>query len=462
MSLAQFWATLRAAWLSIALMVVVATGVAGYVAAGLPKQYTAKARVMLNIDNPDPTQFSALQRGTTSSYVATQMRLAADLGTTRVVAEKLGWPDSPQVIAAWQAATGGKGDPTTWAAHLLSQGIAVQQLEDSSIIEIYYSSSSLEVAKQIVAVIRAAYIEQDLKLRVEAARRAAAWNEAQATRALAALQHAEAARVAFMTANQIPLDTARGGLDYAAQATTMANSLAAANATGRAVATPEDPAVTRLRRRLDGLDAEIAVVRLRGGDASPALVALTTQRTEVAQQLARELAVGSAGGGATTAQIDAVRQQRDADYLAARLRLIERAPLYDRLAALDRDIALKTQRYAAAAARGANFATVAAAPSGLQVIGDVIASDDPSYPNITLMMAVAAGASFALATALALVGELVRRQVRGAEDLHFFAAVPVLAVIARDPPPHGRFARRLSRFRVGRWRAGNAVATTTS
>ncbi len=154
----------------------------------------------------------------------------------------------------------------------------------------------------------------------------------------------------------------------------------------------------------------------------------------------------TAGPRASEAQIGAVRQQRDADYLAARLRLIDRAPLYDRLSALDREVALRTQRYKAIAAHAADFTEIAAAPSGLNIIGDVIASDDPTYPNIPLILAIAAGSSFALATALALVGDLVRRQVRGPEDLMFYAQTPILAVIPRDPPPRGRWRRRLARL----------------
>jgi len=63
-----------------------------------------------------------------------------------------------------------------------------------------------------------------------------------------------------------------------------------------------------------------------------------------------------------------------------------------------------------------------------------------------LMLGVAAGSSFALATALALVSELIRRQVRGPEDLRFYTATSVLAVIARDPAPPGGWRARLARL----------------
>ncbi len=431
MSLAQLWATLRAAWPRIALMVLVAAAIAFALASALPKQYSAKARVMLNIDNTDPNQYSQLRRGMAEGYIATEMRLVADDAVTRDVVRRLGWPDNPQVIGEWQAQTDGVGDVTAWAATQLARNIAVRELEDSSILEIYYSSSSLDAAKQIVAVIRSAYIDQSQVLRAAAARRASAWNRTQATRALAVVHAAEAARAKFVTANQIAIDTPHGGLDYQAQATAMTQS--ATTIKPPAAAAAGDATTYRLTRQLDTLDGEIAVLRLRG-ESNPATVALVAQRDSVAQQLAREKAVSQSGPSATANQIGLVRAQRDADYLQARLHLLDRAPLYDELARLDRDIALKVRRYNAAAARVADFDQIAAAPSGLRVVGDIIADDEASFPNIPVMTALAAGASLAFGIAIALLAELGRRQVRGVEDLTFFAGVPVLAVIAADAP----------------------------
>jgi uncharacterized protein involved in exopolysaccharide biosynthesis len=430
MSLNQFWATVRAAWLKIVLMVVVATSITFALALQQPKQYTAKARVMLNIDNPEPTQFSALKRGMAAAYIGSEMRLVADAAVMRNVVAKLGWPDNPQVQTAWEAETGGVGDITAWAASRIAQAVSVDQLEDSSILEINYTADSREAAMAIVALIRTAYIEESQKLRADAARRAAAWNRTQSARALATLQAAEAARAAFVTTNAIAVDTPAGGLDYQAQLAALnnvSNHLAATVNAAEAI----NPTADRLSRKLNALDAEIAVLRLRG-EANPVTVALEAERTTVAQELARENAV-TPGGDATEDQIGLVRAQRDNEYLASRLHLLDRSPLYDKLAMMDRDIALKTSRYNAASARVANFDAVAAAPSGMVVIGDVIASDDPSYPDIPLLTAVAAGASLALAVAFALLADLVKHQVRGVEDLRV-AGAPVLAVIVDDPP----------------------------
>ena len=431
MSLGQLWATLRAAWVTIALMVAVAASIAFALATEQPKQYVAKARVMLNINNSDPNQYSALKRDTMAAYIGSEMRLVTEDAVMRDAVVKLGWPDSPQVQSAWQEETGGVGDLTTWAARRLAQGVNVGELEDSAIIEIYYTSASRDAGKAIVGLIRTAYIDESLRLRADGARRAAAWNRTKAIQALDTLNTAERARAAFVTTNQVAVDTPAGGLDYQAQ-------LAALNAetdhVAAGVTAPVvNPTADTLRRKLNSLDAEIAVFKLRG-EANPATVSLEAERATTAQELARETTVTLNGPDATPAQVGLVRAQRDADYLKARLNLLARSPVYDRLAAMDRDIVLKTNRYNAAAARVASFDAVAAAPSGLKVIGDVIASDDAVFPNVPLMTGIAAGATFALAVAFAIVGDLARRQVRGVEDLRFFTGAPVLAVIAGDRP----------------------------
>ncbi len=440
MSLVQVIATLRAAWLRIALMVIVAVSVAFILVSQEPKQYTAKARVMLNIQNTDPSRYSVAKKGIAGGYIGTEMRLMVDDAVTRQVVTTLGWPDNPQVIAAWQAATGGAGDVTTWAAHRIGVNIGPRQLEDSSIVEINYSSSTFEAAKEIVALIRTAYIDQSQRLRVEAARRASAWNRTEAANALKVVQAAEAARAAFVTANDIAVDSPEGGLEYQAQVYALRATLAT-DETNSGARARFNPSADRLAQRLDALDREIAVLRLRG-DQNPTTVMLQAQRVATAQDLAREKAVAAGGAGVTGGTIGLVRAQRDADYLKARLSVIERAPVYDRLASMNRDVRLKTARYQAATERVANFDAVAGTPSGVRVIGDIIASPDPSYPIVPLVIGIAAGTSFALAVTFALIAELTRQQVRGVADLTANIAAPVLAVIADAPPSH-----RWSRWR---------------
>jgi len=451
----QLLAIIRTAWVSISMMVAVASLVAFAFSSSLTKEYSAKARVMLNTGNLDPTQYSALKRNTETSYLATQIRLVGDDGVLREVATKLGWPSDPAVIAAWEQATGGKGDVTTWAARRLAGAVAAQQFEDSSIIEIYYTAPSVDIAKTVVALIREAYIGNDLRLRVDAARKASSWNRTIAAQSLVTLQKAEAARAAFMRTNQITIDSSNGSVEMLAFSSLISASVPSKPTT----LTPEaTPAMLRLKQQIADLDAQILVFGGERGPNDPVIINMTGSRDILRQQLARETAFAQAGSHATDAQTIANRAQRNREYLEARLRVLDRAPVYDRLAALDREIALRTRLYINAEQRVQNFEAIAAAPSGMLILGDVIADDDMVFPNTPVAVALAAGLTLTLGIAITLLGEMMRRMVRGAEDLEFYSGVPVMAVIAEAVPRKSWFGRlgglaRLGRLaRVGRLR----------
>ncbi len=443
MNLSQLLAILRAAWVSIAAMVVVASLVAFAFSSSLTKEYTAKARIMLNVGNVDPTQYSALKRNTEISYISTQIRLVGDDGVMREVVTKLGWPSDPGVISAWEEATGGRGDITTWAAHRLAAGVAAQQFESSSIIEIFYTAQSVDAAKTIVAMIREAYIANDLRLRVDAARKASSWNRTIAAQSLVALRAVEAKRAAFVRANQIPIDSSNGSLEMLELS---ALSAAAVPSKSTTLTPTITSTMTALKRRISDLDEQIAVFAADRGPSDPVTINLSGLRDRLRTQLVRETDFANAGTSATDAQIVANRAQRNRDYLEARLRLLDRAPLYDQLASLDREITLRTRLYVSAEQRVKDFDAVAAAPSGLIVLGDTIASDDMVFPNTPATVGLAAALSLALGIAIVLLGEMMRRMVRGAEDLEFYSGVPVMAVIAVAPPR--KWFGRLGRLRA--------------
>lgn len=443
MNFSQLLGIIRAAWTSILAMTVVAALVAYALSSSLPKAYTAKARVMLNVGNSDPTQFSEVGRYGAASYIGTQIRLVGNEAVMRDVVTRLGWPSDPAVINAWEASTGGQGDVTKWAAARLAGNVQARPFEDSAIVEIYYTAESVDAAKTIVGLIRTAYIANDLRLRVEAAQRASAWNRTVAAKALIKLHEAEAERIAFMRANQIEIDRSDESLEMKELSMLRLSSIPT---TPTSLGPVGSAAMSRLKSRLDSLDTQIAVFSEGRGPNDPVTLNLTALRDQVRDQLAAETAFARAGTAASDSQIVANRELRDREYLEARLRVVDRAPVYDKLAMLDREIALRTRLYTDAEQRVKEFDSIAAAPSGLIVMGDVIADDDMVFPNVPLSVGLAAALGLALGIGMALLGEMLRRMVRGPEDLHFYSGVPVMAVIASNAPRKKLFGR-LGRLR---------------
>lgn len=434
-SLSQLLAILRAQIWSIVLMTLVSAGVAYGFARSLPKEYTAKARVLLDIGNSDPLQYSVVAPKTELDYIGTQMRLVGDIAVGRDVVEKLGWATDPAVIASWQAETDGSGDVTTWAARRILGNMYVRPFAESAILEIYYRAGSVDTAKQVAGLLRTAFIDNSQRIRAVAAQRASVWNRTQAAKNLAELNRAEAERVKFIQANNLALN---GKGDTEVRELRQL-SLRSARAGSQTTAAPQDTRMMgKLRVSLSQLDADIAYL-LANGPNSPATLAALARREEIRGQLARETAFVGAGSNATAAAVAENARLVTEDYLRTRLALLDRAPLYDKLAQYDREIKLRTSLYLTAASRTKTLDMIAAIPPGVRVVGDVIADDTPSFPNVELVTSLAAALGLGLGVASALFGEMIARRIRGAEDLSFYSRVPVLAVIRGSRP---RFAWR--------------------
>lgn len=427
MSVTQLFGVLRAARWSIVAMMLVASLTAFLYARTLPKQYTAKARVLLDIGNTDPTQFTGLKKDAINSYLSTALRLVGDAGVAGRVVDELGWVDSPQVIDAWQQQTGGTVDLRSWAASRVTGNLGASQLEDSAVIEIFYSAADPQIAKQIVGFVRTAYIANSQQLRVTAASRAAAWNRRQAARAKADLERAEQERIDFAKANKLVLN--EQGLT--SEMSTLDASIRAA--TQRGAVLPDlrqKPTQAMVKLQQDLNNTELAVATLaQQGPANPDYLAGLSRAQSLRAQLARATAEAKDLTGDVLVATQEMRAAADRDYLNARLLVLQQSDVYDHLLDLERAIAMKRRLYDAAVARADQFDLIAASPSTIKIVGDVIGSDDPSFPDIPVMTALGAGFGMMLGVALALIGEMMGHRIRTSEDLAVSSTVPVLAVI---------------------------------
>ena len=72
--------------------------------------------MLLDLIKPDPVTGQMIAGGFARGYVKTQIELIQDYKVAGDVVDKLGWANNPQVVAQWQAETGGVGDMRRWGA----------------------------------------------------------------------------------------------------------------------------------------------------------------------------------------------------------------------------------------------------------------------------------------------------------------------------------------------------------
>jgi uncharacterized protein involved in exopolysaccharide biosynthesis len=417
--------------------------VATVIAMMLPKRYPASARVLLDIVKPDPVTGQAVGGRDSRGYVRTQVELIKDMRVAGVVVDKLGLANDPGTIRAYEATgrTEADGGIRSWLGQQIINNTDAGLVSGSSILEITYQTSDPERAKQVVGVIRDAFIDTSLKFRTDTASRSSEWFREQADKSRASLQAAEADLSAFMTKNNIVIvngadgDTAKlAGLQASLQAARGQQSMADAAVAGRIA---NDPVADQLQTQLSAIDDQMALAAARLGPEHPSYKAMQAQRRTVQNALGQ---ARSRSQGSVSAMSGAARQsvtQLEAAVAAQEKRVLERKPILDELVRLNREVEFRRGQYERAAARTADLRLEAdVSETGLVVLGDPTASRTPSYPKVGLIVGLSAFFGLALGVLSAIIAEFIARRVRGQEDLAHAAGVPVLVTVgAASPSP---------------------------
>jgi polysaccharide biosynthesis transport protein len=409
----------------------------------LPARYPASARVLMDNFKPDPVTGTVLNGSGIKMFIRTQLELIKDYRVAGEAVDRLGLTGNANLLATWQAETGGYGDFRRWLADRIVNNVQVSQIESSNIMEITYEAGVPEVARRTVNALRDAYIDNSLKFRTDSAGRTAEWYREQANRALRVLQNAEAAKTKFEQENGIVM-TATGEAE-----TVKLASLQAALTEGRSNAglqnfeavrqSTSSAVVDQLKVQLATLNDQIEQASERLGAQHPTYLGLLARRTQLERQLVREQGVARQAGAAQMGASRGGLAALEAEYEAQRAKVFAMKEKLDKLGQLNSEVALRRQQYEAAAKRTSELQLESnVADAGLIVLGDAMVSQDPTFPNWTLILVLSTGIGMSVGVLMALLVELLNRRVRGVEDLAFAARVPVFAVVAENRQPEWR------------------------
>lgn len=440
MSLIQFLRILMARWKMILATMLACLAVATTIAMLLPKRYPATARVLLDIGRPDPVTGQAVS-GRDRGYVRTQVELIKDMRVAGQVVDRLGLANDPRTIAAYEATgrTEADGGIRSWLGQQIINDTDAGVVAGSSILEISYQSSNPERSKQVVGLLRDAYIDQSLRFRTDAAGRSGDWYREQADLARQALSAAEQELSAFMGKNDIVIV---GGMDgesakLAALQASLQQARGTQSSTDAVVAgrLANDPVADQLQVQLAAIEDELALAGARLGPQHPGYKALQARRNTVASQLAQARAKSQQGVSAMAGAVNRSVAQLEAQVNAQEKVVLQRKPVLDEFIRLNREVELKRAQYERASARTDDLRLQAnVSEAGLVILGDPVASRSPSYPKVNLIMGLAAFFGLALGTLAAIVAEFIARRIRGHEDLAYATGVPVLVTVGAGKP----------------------------
>jgi polysaccharide biosynthesis transport protein len=422
----------------------------------LPPRYESHARVMLGLLKPDPVTGMTLPGGSAGAYVATQVELITDYSVAGQVADALGWPSDPNLIAQYERrSSADQRDFHHWVAQRVIDGTKAKLVQGSNILELTFTASKPGDAKAVAEVLQKAYLDTSLSLRRADATRNADWYQQQAEKAKAALDAAETEEATYERANGVMMQGDKLDLESARLQVLSQQAIAT---------TPNVPPPiqsTASAIELAQVDAQIAQQSKILGPNHPDLQALKEHRAAIAalviKDQAAQRATYGAIAGANTAGVSALRGAIDSQ----KNRVIAQSDKLARLKQLQTEVDLRRSQFDKLNAGTAELRQQAAAvDTGLTVLGPATTPSAPSFPNMLLIVPGSLALGFSMGVLVALLAELLVRRIRSIEDAESAYGVKVIAVIPSSTvgrPTVFDSTRRLWQF--GRFARRKAVST---
>ncbi|WP_246382295.1 GNVR domain-containing protein [Novosphingobium chloroacetimidivorans] len=408
--------------------------------ASSPKTYVATSSLLFDEPSVDPVQGTqtAAQDGV-SALLSTQSDVIHSIAVGSEVVRSLQLA-TPDVLARWQAVTGGNGDVNAWYGGQLLSNLVVAPGKSSRVLALYYSSTDAQFAALMANAFAAAYLNTRLKLRTDPARTYSRWFQERTREVRENLQQAQARLTAFKRKTGIvgtgttDAEVARlGGLS--SQLTSAEASAAALNAraSGNAAASPDvqsSTVVQGLRAQIASKAAQVSQMSTNLGPNHPDLIAVKAELGELRSKLASEIgnstqSVRVASSAATSTEAE-MREKLNAQ----RRRMLSLSTDNAQLDVLQRDVDTAQAAYDAVAARLQTMRLQSVAPdTNVRQLDSATPPLLPSSPNVPLRLLLGAMLGALLAVGVGLGLELWRPRVRTADGIAGITGLPVLAAV---------------------------------
>jgi succinoglycan biosynthesis transport protein ExoP len=452
MNLHQFLCILRARRAVAALILLAVLALAGGWTLLRPPSYVARAALLADV-RTDPVGATQVAAMLSPTYLATQIDLAKSDRVAQRAVELL--PPDEEPIRQLRELAREKGAPPHWMAATLQRRVEVKPARESNIIHISARGGSPAEAARVANAFAQAYVDTNLALKTEPARRSMEWLERQVQEARTRLETAQARLSGFQQRAAIISGSEQGDFETERLAEISAQLLLAqgqarGGAIEASVEVMQNPVVNNLRGEIARLEAKLQEASAALGANHPKMQQLHAElETLRARMLAESQRAGTAAAVSTQASARRIRELKE-QVAAQRQRVLTTSRQRGDLTVLRQEVETAQKTYdtiatSAAQSRLQGMTTQA----NVLVLGRAPEPLEPSGLSLPQALIVGFGGGSVLALAGALLAELRRRRVRCVEDLEAAAQVPVLAVVSGPPRlPAGLLAMdapRLSR-----------------
>ena len=458
LTLHQLARILAARWHWIALATIIALAAAIAALLVLPKRYAATASVVVNARGNDPLALGPnASQATNGVSMSTQVDIIKRLRVARRVVADLGLDRDEKLKADWQAAATSSGFDD-WLARITAAGVATIASNDSSIIDIQYTSRDPAHAARFANAYAAAYIETTLELRTDPARQYVAFFDKRLGELRGQVEQAQGRLSAFEqdsgivnaggkadveNARLLELSTqlALAQAQAADSSSRQRGTLGAADSSAEAM---QNAVVQSLKTQLAAQQVKVQEMSQRLGPNHPEFKRAQAELNELRKRLDGE--VGQVASALRTSE--RVGQARVAEIRSAldaqRQRVLSLQQKRDQASVLQKEVENAQRAYDLVMQRQTQTTLESQAKqTDIALLDRATTPLLPSWPNVPLTLGVAAMLGLMVGCLIALARELVHPMLRSTEDLLASTGLPVLAIL-----PTARLARG-SRMRLG-------------
>jgi polysaccharide biosynthesis transport protein len=359
----------------------------------------------------------------------------------------------PQVIAKFNAKTGGIGSIRDWEAEELLKALSVKPSRESNVIFLQFVSKTPKVAAELANSFAENYITTSLELKVDPARRQSGWFDQQVNDLRSVLEAAQQKLSAYQGEHGVIGNDENNKLDAeTGRLTEISNHLVAAQAamydaetrqkqmndaltTGRpseSISVLQNPLLQNLKTELARSEARFADVSQRFDHNHPQYMSAQAELESLREKVSSEIK-NAAGTIAREAQI---ARQNMTDLQRAmeqqRKRILDLQHNQDEYTVLKRDVESARAAYDSSLQRGGETRLESRLNNtNTAILNYAYPPMKPSSPRLLLNLALAIVLGSMLAVSASLIKERFDPRVHSRADLLEGADVAVLAELPR-------------------------------
>jgi chain length determinant protein EpsF len=454
MNLRQMLLILRLRWWLVMLIFLLVVGGTFAALSMISKRYTSTTAVLLDV-KADPLVATLVPSLATPGYIATQAEIVrSDRLATRVV-KMLGLDQNPAAVAQWRENTEGRVPLDMYFGQLMQQGLQVEPVRNSTILNITYTATDPKFAAAVANTFARAFLDLGVELRVGPAREYAGFFDERLKTLRTDLEQAQTRLSAYqqskgivVSAERLDMETTRLASLEAALAGAMAESAETSSRLRNAgsensVDVQNNAIVQGLKAELARAQAKLNEISTNLGSSHPQRIQLEAQIAGLRQQIGAEMRRVSGA----TASADRINTQKIAELRklveAQKNAVLAMRADRDEAAVLLRDVDTAQKAYDSVAQRRTQLANESQAEqTSARILSPATEPMRHSFPDFpkSMVAAVIVGLLLGIASALGL--EMIDRRIRSEDDMQA-EGVPVLGVMSSRPAREG-YARRLT------------------